>query len=76
MEPQAVNVQRMVEIDLVDHDHVVTRIYGDSSYEGMALIVCDFVRHIALMKKVEEDEVWKWIDLERRHHTTDVIRTH
>lgn len=68
------SVERIVEIDVVDREHVLTRIYGDDTYESMALLVCDFVRHIALMRQVDEDDVWHWVDLERYHHTTDVVQ--
>jgi len=61
---------------VIDREHVLTRIYGDGSYQSMALLVCDFVRHIAIMWKVSEDAVWTWVDKERYHHTTDVQEIH
>ena len=45
----------------LDHKH-----YG--------LVICDLVRHVARAFRVDEDEVWKWVDKERRHPTTDVTQ--
>ncbi len=45
----------------LDHTH-----YG--------LVICDLVRHVARAFRVDEDEVWKWVDKERRHPTTDVTQ--
>ena len=44
------------------------------THEGYGLIICDLVRHVANAFKVDEDDVWKWVDRERYHHTTDVTR--
>jgi hypothetical protein len=55
---------------------VVTHIHRQpkDTHEGFGLLVCDLVRHIANAFHVAEDEVWHWVDKERRHHTTDVTR--
>ncbi|MFL6600772.1 MAG: hypothetical protein ACJ8R9_05520 [Steroidobacteraceae bacterium] len=45
-----------------------------NSCEAYGLIVCDLVRHIARKFGVEEDAVWRWVDLERNHHTTEIRR--
>jgi hypothetical protein len=45
----------------VDHRH-----YG--------IVICDLVRHVARAFKVEEAEVWKWVDKERRSPTSDIVR--
>jgi hypothetical protein len=45
----------------IDHKH-----YG--------LVICDLVRHVARAFRVDEDDVWKWVDKERRHPTTDVTQ--
>jgi hypothetical protein len=71
---QIARVQRIVEMDVVDGDQVVTRIMGDGSWPALALLVCDFVRHLALMHKVDEDAVWEWVDRERYHHTTEIVQ--
>ena len=76
MESSAVSVERIVEIDMVDNDHVVTRIFGSNDCRGMALLVCDLVRHIALMHNVPEESVWECVDEERYQPTTDVMQSH
>ena len=43
-----------------------------SSHEPYGQLICDLVRHVARAFKVDEAEVWKWVDKERRHPTTDV----
>jgi hypothetical protein len=47
--------------DGIDHRH-----YG--------LVICDLVRHVARAFHVGEDEVWKWVDKERRRPTTDITQ--
>ena len=36
--------------------------------------ICDLVRHVANAFKVDEDDVWEWVDKERHHPTTDIER--
>jgi hypothetical protein len=43
----------------LDHKH-----YG--------LVICDLVRHVARAFHVGEDDVWRWVDRERRKPTTDI----
>jgi hypothetical protein len=45
----------------LDHKH-----YG--------LVICDLVRHVARAFHVGEDDVWKWVDKERRKPTTDITQ--
>jgi len=45
-----------------------------SSHEHYGLLICDLVRHVARAFKVDEADVWEWIDKERRNPTTDVQR--
>ena len=45
----------------LDHKH-----YG--------LMICDLVRHVARAFRADEDEVWKWVDKERRRPTTDLTQ--
>lgn len=40
------------------------RLYG--------LMICDLVRHLANAFKVDEDDVWEWVDKERERPTTEV----
>ena len=54
--------------------NVVCRIHPapglDHTHYG--LVICDLVRHVARAFHVGEDEVWKWVDKERRRPTTDI----
>ena len=43
-----------------------------SSHEHYGLLICDLVRHVANAFKVDESDVWEWVDKERRDPTTDV----
>lgn len=44
----------------------------EDSHESYGLMICDLVRHIANAFNVHEDEVWKWVDVEREHPTTTI----
>jgi hypothetical protein len=44
----------------------------DYTYEHYGLLICDLVRHVAHAFKVDEDDVWEWVDKERSHPTTDL----
>jgi hypothetical protein len=44
----------------------------DYKHDAYGLLVCDLVRHIANAFKVHENDVWKWVDKERFHHTTPI----
>jgi hypothetical protein len=44
------------------------------NHKHYGLVVCDLVRHVARAFHVEEDEVWKWVDKERRRPTTDITQ--
>lgn len=39
-------------------------------HRGYGLIIADLVRHVAAAFKVDEDDVWEWVDKERRRPTT------
>jgi hypothetical protein len=42
------------------------------SHEEYGILLCDLVRHIANAFKVDESDVWRWVDAER-FNPTDVI---
>ncbi len=44
----------------------------DFDHRHYGLAVCDLVRHVARAFHVGEDEVWEWVDKERRKPTTDI----
>ena len=56
------------EGQLVCHIHPAKGI--DHRHYGLA--ICDLVRHVARAYKVEDDEVWKWVDKERGRPTSDI----
>jgi len=43
--------------------------YGPGEY---GVLACDFVRHIAAALKVDEADVWKWVDKERHRPTAEI----
>ncbi len=47
---------------------------ADLKHSHYGLLVCDLVRHVADCFKVDEDDVWEWVDKERHHHTTNITR--
>ncbi len=42
-------------------------------HKHYGLVICDLVRHVARAFHVE-NEVWKWVDKERRRPTTDIAQ--
>ena len=44
----------------------------EAGYEDFALIVCDLIRHIAAGFHVSENDVFEWIDKERKKPTTEI----
>ena len=55
---------------------VETRIHPpfDYTHKHYGLLVCDLVRHIAAMFRVDESKVWYWVERERQR-PTDQART-
>ena len=55
--------------------NVVCHIHPAKGYDHQmyGLLVCDLVRHVARAFKVEEDDVWEWVDKERHGPTTDIV---
>jgi len=45
-----------------------------NSHREFGLLICDLVRHVARAFKVEEADVWEWVDKERRRPTTEITR--
>ena len=55
--------------------NVITHLHpGNTSYQEYGLLIVDLVRHVANAFNVEADSVWKWVDKERHHHTTNITR--
>lgn len=56
--------------------NVVTHIHPppDLNHEAFGILVCDLVRHIANAYQLRDDEVWRWVDKERRRPTSAIYR--
>jgi hypothetical protein len=42
------------------------------SHQTYGLLIADLVRHVARAFSVEEEDVWEWVDKERRRPTTAI----
>lgn len=52
-------------------EEIAIRLYPhDLGHDGYGLLICDLVRHVAAAFKVDEDDVWEWVEKERRKPTT------
>jgi hypothetical protein len=47
-----------------------------SSHRAYGLLICDLARHVARAFNVREDEVWEWVEKERRRSTTEIADPH
>ena len=56
--------------NLVCHIHPAKGL--DHTHFGLA--ICDLVRHVARAYRVREDDVWEWVDKERRRPTSDITQ--
>jgi hypothetical protein len=55
-------------------DKIQTHLYpGERSYKQYGILIADIVRHVANAFKVDENDVWEWVDKERYHHTSPAI---
>jgi hypothetical protein len=67
-------VRKPLVIMFEHEDKIICHLHPrkNDSHKGYGLIVCDLVRHVAKAFKVDEDDVWEWVDKERYHYTTDI----
>lgn len=42
------------------------------THQEYGLLICDLVRHVARAYRVDEEDVWEWVEKERDHPTTDI----
>jgi hypothetical protein len=42
----------------------------DHTHEHYALLIADLVRHVSRAFKVDEEDVWHWVEKERNNPTT------
>jgi hypothetical protein len=66
--PLAVLFQEPQTNNIVCHIHPPEG-WGTSHY---GLLVCDFVRHLSRCLGCDEDEIWEWVERERRHPTSEI----
>ena len=57
--------------DTICHIHPMERY----DYRQYGLLICDLVRQMARAFGVTEEEMWEWVDRERRNPTTEIIQT-
>jgi hypothetical protein len=43
-------------------------------YRVYGLLICDLVRHVARAFRVDESDVWEWVDRERQDPTAEVTQ--
>ena len=56
---------------------ITTQLFKDVEgygYQHFGLLVVDLVRHVAAAFDVAEDDVWEWVDKERRHPTSPITQ--
>jgi hypothetical protein len=50
---------------------IQTHLYpGEKSHKEYGILIADIVRHVSNAFKVDEDDVWEWVDKERYHQTS------
>lgn len=66
----------LVLITQDDEGKTVTRIHPapGHTHKHYGLLIADLVRHVALAFKVDDADVWEWVDKERRRPTTKITR--
>ncbi len=70
-------IQKPLVLMFEDQDGmVVCHIHPNEDYdhESYGLIICDLVRHVAGSFKVEEEDIWNWVDKERRNPTSNITQ--
>jgi hypothetical protein len=74
MPPRRIEIQNPLVIMFKGPDgEIITHLHPDEhTYDEYGLLVCDLVRHIARAFKVDEDDVWEYVDKERARPTTGI----
>lgn len=66
-------IQEPLIIMFRQDDKITCHIHpGEYNHKHYGLLICDLVRHVANAFKVDEDDVWEWVDKERHHHTSEI----
>jgi hypothetical protein len=69
----------LVTVALTPEDKILCKLWlppDGWTHATYALVICDLVRHVARAFQVDEGAVWKWVDKERQHPTTDIEILH
>jgi hypothetical protein len=75
MANQPIRIERPLVIMFEAGGEIVCHIHPSdkaSSHEHYGLLICDLVRHVAQAFKVDEADVWEWVDKERNNPTTRI----
>jgi hypothetical protein len=75
MPDKVMEIKNPLVIMFEDGQGVVYRIHPSKrakSHREYGKLICDLVRHVARAFKVEEDDVWQWVDKERRQPSTKI----
>ncbi len=66
-------IDRPLLIMFKQDDKTICHIHPENmTYEMYGMAICDAVRHISKAFKVKENDVWKWVDMERHNPTTTI----
>lgn len=67
-------IKEPLVIMFVQDDKIVCHIHPakDVTHEHYGIAICDLVLHVSKAFKVSEDDVWKWVDMERDRPTAEI----
>jgi hypothetical protein len=76
MSDKSISIRNPLVIMFEDEGRVICRIHPSktTSHREYGMLVCDLVRHVARAFEVDEEDVWEWVDKERRRPTTAITR--
>ena len=75
MAGKAVRIEQPLVIMFEQAGQIVCHIHPSrkaASHREYGLVICDLVRHVARAFKVEEEDVWEWVEKERRKPTSEI----
>jgi len=69
-----IEIDKPLVIVFVNEDgQVQTHLYPkERSYQQYGILIADIVRHVARAFKVDENDVWEWVEKERYKPTSPV----
>ena len=74
MKIEKLKIEKPIVICFLNDDgKIQTHLYPkERTYGQYGISIADIVRHVAKAYKVNEDDVWEWVDKERYHPTSPV----